>query len=283
MPDPENIVKLKKTSLKGASGSGKPKKSYASLQGKVIVQNAQFEELEPCIASEESPVEIHTAPCSFSSPLDLSPKKVSHTVHHIPLSLSSISFSPTIQSTSILPPTPAMAGQQAPTKMERIIASRYGPPVLLVLFNAMPAGEYQKYMPKFTGTDGVTAEEHLESFFSYANNLDISENDVWMRVFVHSLDGEARKWFRELTPRYITDIEALDDAFLKHWGDKKYLLYYHTVFGNLKRENGESLPDVNKRFNRMYSKLPAEVKLTPTSTKLTYANDFDSDFCLLLR
>ena len=57
-----------------------------------------------------------------------------------------------------------------------------------------------------------------------------------------SKDGEARKWFRELAPRSIVDIEALDDVFLKHWGDKKDLLYYHTEFGNLKRENGESFP-----------------------------------------
>jgi len=33
----------------------------------------------------------------------------------------------------------------------------------------------------------------------------------------------------------------------------------------------------------MYSKIPAELKPTPTPTKLTYANAFDSDFCLLLR
>ena len=104
-----------------------------------------------------------------------------------------------------------------------------------------------------------------------------------MRVFVQSLDGEARKWFKELTPRSIANIEALDDVFLKHWGDKKDLLYYHTEFGNLKRENGESLPDFNKRFNHMYSKILAEVKPIPISAKLTYANAFDSDFCLLLR
>ena len=73
-------------------------------------------------------------------------------------------------------------------------------------------------MPKFIGTEGVTAEEYLESFYSYADNLDISEDDVWMRVFVQSFDGEARKWFRELPHRSITDIEALDDAFLKQWG-----------------------------------------------------------------
>ena len=188
MPDPKKIVKQKKKSQKGASGSGKPKKSYASLQGKVIVQNAQFEELEPCIGSEESPAEIHKAPSSFNSSLDLSPSKVSHTVHHIPLSLSSISLLPTIQSASILPPNPVMAGQQAPTKMERIIATRYGPLVLSVPLNAMPVGEYQKYMPKFTGTDGVTVEEHLEAFYNYADNLAINENDVWIRVFVQSLD-----------------------------------------------------------------------------------------------
>lgn len=55
-----------------------------------------------------------------------------------------------------------------------------------------------------------------------------------MRIFVQSLDGEARKWFRELRPRSIVDIEALDDAFLKHRGDKKDLLYYHTKFGNFR-------------------------------------------------
>jgi len=104
-----------------------------------------------------------------------------------------------------------------------------------------------------------------------------------MRVFVQSLDGEARKWFRELTPSSIADIEALDDAFLKHWGDKKDLLYYHTEFGNLQRENGELLSDFNKRFNHMYNKILAKVKPITTSERLIYANPFDSDFCLLLR
>ncbi len=80
-----------------------------------------------------------------------------------------------------------MACQQVSTKMERIIDARYGPLVLPITLNSMPAGEYHKYMPKFTGIDGVIAEEHVEAFYSYADNLDISENDVWMRVFVQSL------------------------------------------------------------------------------------------------
>ena len=33
----------------------------------------------------------------------------------------------------------------------------------------------------------------------------------------------------------------------------------------------------------MFSKIPAKIKPTDTSTKITYANDFDSEYCLLLR
>ena len=84
---------------------------------------------------------------------------------------------------------------------------RYGPLVLPTPLNAMPTREYHNYRPNFSRTEGVTTEEHLESFYSYADNLDISEDDVWMRVFVQSLDGEARKWFRELTTRSIADME----------------------------------------------------------------------------
>ena len=58
-----------------------------------------------------------------------------------------------------------MPGQQALTKIERIVAARYGPLFLPVPLNAMPTGDYQEYMPKFTGAKGVTAKEHLESFY----------------------------------------------------------------------------------------------------------------------
>jgi hypothetical protein len=148
---------------------------------------------------------------------------------------------------------------------------------------AMPTGDYQKYMPKFIGEGDVTIEEHIEAFYSYAENLNIEDTDVWTRVFVQSLDDHARKWFKELPASSIDRIEELDDIFLKHWGDRRDFLYYITEFGNLRKENGESVSNFTKRFNRMYSKIPVEIKPTKTSTQITYANSFDSEFCLLLR
>ena len=97
------------------------------------------------------------------------------------------------------------------------------------------------------------------------------------------LDGQPRKWFKELPARSVTSIEALDGIFLKHWGERRDHLYYIIDFSNPKRENGECVSNFTKRFNNMYSKIPTEIKPTDTSARITYANTFDSEFCLLLK
>ena len=95
---------------------------------------------------------------------------------------------------------------------------------------------------------------------------------MWTRVFVHSLDGQARKWFKELPANSITGIEQLDEVFLKHWGERRDLLYYISEFGNLKRGYGESVSDFIKRFNKMFGK----IKPSDASAKFTFSAPFDS-------
>ena len=97
------------------------------------------------------------------------------------------------------------------------------------------------------------------------------------------LDGQTRKWFKEFPAGSIATIEALDDIFLKHWGERRDHLYYIIEFSNLRRENGEYVSNFTKRFNKMFSKIPTEIKPTDTSAKITYANAFDLELCLLLR
>jgi hypothetical protein len=58
-----------------------------------------------------------------------------------------IQNSSTSTSTTIMATTP-----QNLTKMEIVIAARYAPLVLPNSLNEMPTGDYQKYMPKFSGT-----------------------------------------------------------------------------------------------------------------------------------
>ena len=140
-----------------------------------------------------------------------------------------------------------------PTRMDLIVVARYAPLVLPQHLNALPQCDYLKYLPKFTGEgDGVIVEDHLVAFYSYDDKQNIEDEDVWSRFFVQSLDGEARKWFRNLPPGSINGINALDDFFLKKWGDRKDYLYYITEFGSLKRKEGESLTNFTKRFNKVF-------------------------------
>ena len=91
------------------------------------------------------------------------------------------------------------------------------------------------------------------------------------------------KWFRGLAPGSIAGIEALDNVFLRQWGDRKDYIYYMTEFGSLKKQEGESISDFSKRFNKMYNKIPAEIKPSEASAQISYASAFDPDFCLVLR
>jgi hypothetical protein len=162
---------------------------------------------------------------------------------------------------SSLPPNIPMVGASPPmTRMEAIIAARYAPLLLPQPLNALPTDGYLKQLPKFTGEGDIAAKEHLEAFYSFTDDHVIMHVDVWMRIFVHSLEGEARKWFRALPLGSINGIEALDNAFLRQLGDKKDFMYYMTEFGSLKRKEGESVSAFYKRFNKMYNKIPAKIK-----------------------
>jgi hypothetical protein len=77
-------------------------------------------------------------------------------------------------------------------RMDAIVATRYDPLLLPQPLNALPPRDYLKYMTKFMGEEDVTTEEHLVAFYSYADNQNIENEDVWMRVFVQSLFGEIR-------------------------------------------------------------------------------------------
>jgi hypothetical protein len=112
--------------------------------------------------------------------------------------------------------------------MVEILDAKYAPLVLPQPMNSLPAMDYLEYMPQFTGEGDMTTKDHIASFYRFAEIQVIENEDVWMRVFVQSLYGDARDWFKDLPPISIDEIAALDDSFLRHLGNKKDLLYFVT-------------------------------------------------------
>ena len=138
VPDPETIIKGRKVLHKGASGSGKPKQSPISLQERPIIEQIYVESIASNTSNEEKLLEIHKAPYSLGFPFVVCPKETSNPIHNTPLVMLVTPQPSIIQTASTLLATTAMRSPQSPTKMERIIAARYGSLMLPTPLNVMP-------------------------------------------------------------------------------------------------------------------------------------------------
>jgi hypothetical protein len=51
-------------------------------------------------------------------------------------------------------------------------------------------------LPKFNGEDEITTLEHLDAFDHFTDSFHLEHEDVYMRIFVQTFEGEVRTWFK---------------------------------------------------------------------------------------
>jgi hypothetical protein len=57
--------------------------------------------------------------------------------------------------------------------------------------HALPTGEYRDRLPKFAGNNAITVEDHLNAFLKFVDDLEVEHEDVVMKMFVQTLEGDA--------------------------------------------------------------------------------------------
>ena len=60
---------------------------------------------------------------------------------------------------------------QPQNRMAAMVAARYAPLVFPQPLNALPGGDYHKYLLRFNGQGDDTAEEHWNTYLSYADKI----------------------------------------------------------------------------------------------------------------
>ena len=79
-----------------------------------------------------------------------------------------------------------------PNPVSPIFPSWYKPLQLPPIFHDFPMKHY-KYLPKFNGeSKDFTSEKHLQAFEHFSNLFEIEHDDVCMRNFAQSLQGDAK-------------------------------------------------------------------------------------------
>ena len=189
--DPEEILRRARALLRQTSSATQEATSGISRNFSAIIYFAEALNSQEFINTSENPsvwASSSNAACEDPIPGD-------STGISIPPSPSQKVPSSVFPSSTLSIPIFEMDAPQL-TKMERILVARYDPLNLPNPLFAMPTVDYLKYMPKLTGERDFIAEEHLEAFYIYAENINREQEDVWTRVFVQILDGQARKWFK---------------------------------------------------------------------------------------
>ena len=66
------------------------------------------------------------------------------------------------------------------------VPDRYKPLILPPILHDFPK-KYYKYLPRFDGENGITAQKHIQGFENYLDLFDINEDDVKIKLFALSL------------------------------------------------------------------------------------------------
>jgi hypothetical protein len=131
-------------------------------------------------------------------------------------------------------------GLPLPPRVFAKVAARYAPLVLPIPLHDLPEN-YIKNLPKFTGEGDLTTAEHINFFDQFVDILGLEHEDVYSRLFVQTFEGQVRTWFRSLPAGSILSYDALEDSFLRQWGERKDHLYYLIEFGSLKKKTSETV------------------------------------------
>ena len=120
--------------------------------------------------------------------------------------------------------------------------------------------KYYEYLPKFDGeSEDLNTKKHVQAFKHFYDLFEIEHDDVCMRDFSLSLQGDAKFWVKHLQPKSINTWEELSCTFLRFWGRRRPLEKILSEFYSLRRHEGEAISIFNKIFTRFYYHMPKEV------------------------
>jgi hypothetical protein len=114
----------------------------------------------------------------------------------------------------------------------------------------MPTGEYHDCLPKFAGNNVVTVEDHLNAFLKFVDDLEIEHEDVVMKMFMQTLEGDTRAWYKALPVGSINGWDSFQRKFTERWVDKQDNSYLLDAFSSIRKEENETVSEFNTNFQR---------------------------------
>jgi hypothetical protein len=145
--------------------------------------------------------------------------------------------------------------------------------------------KYEKWLPKFTGTDATSAEEHTSNFWAFFQLHPINDDveDLVMKLFSATLYDASRRWYLSLPDGSIKTMDRLEEAFLKRWSIKKDPNMLLTPLNSLAKYENESIQEFHTRFETLLQRILASHHPKDDYLVHIYTRSFNGQLGYLLR
>jgi hypothetical protein len=105
-------------------------------------------------------------------------------------------------------------------QMKAIVALRFVPLNFIDIIgfpNVVPTMDiWGDFLPCFKENKEDNPSYHLVKFHEYIDQLDLHHVDVRMKMFMYSLEGNARQWYQSLPSSSISSLTKFHTVFIKH-------------------------------------------------------------------
>ena len=162
------------------------------------------------------------------------------------------------------------------------MANRYAPLQIPANAPALPQ-DYQTKISFFDSHGPLTAVQHAKKMQDHFETYEIDDNSVRMRIFVQSLTGDVRTWFRSLNANSIATPEDLYQEFTNRWEKKKDPLHILGEYNTIKRGPQETVLEYCARFNNVYNAIPQNLRPPPDLALYKFPDGFDPDMAYQLK
>lgn len=145
--------------------------------------------------------------------------------------------------------------------------------------------KYEKWLPKFTGTDATSVEEHMSSFWAFFQLHPIADDaeDLVMKIFSATLYDATIRWYLSLPDGSIKTMDRLEELLIRRWSIKEDPNMLLTrLYGIAKREN-ESIREFHTRFEAAIQRIPPSHQLKDDYLIHIYTRSFNGQLGYLLR
>lgn len=114
-------------------------------------------------------------------------------------------------------------------------------------------------LPSFYGLPNENPLAHIKEFYVVVNSLplqNITENELRMRIFPHTLKDKAKTWLMTLEPSSLTTWDAVNKKFLEKWFSPQKTAALRGQIFTFSQPEGESLNESWERFKNLMLECP---------------------------